>query len=129
MEFALVSMILLMLILGMIDFGRALYTKDNLTSAAREGGRFAAVDPDPGSRVAAIKDTVIKHMSPFGGAALTASQITITFTPSSTPSLLQSVTVSISYPFEPITPIAGLIGLDPLTLKASAQFKYELGSS
>jgi Flp pilus assembly protein TadG len=123
-EFALVATMLMMLIMGMIDFGRALYTKNSLTNAAREGGRFAAVQTDVKSREADIKNVVITHMSPFGGAALTAAQITVTYNePSGT---VESTTIEIAYPFEPITPIAGLIGLDPLTLKASAQFRQEV---
>jgi Flp pilus assembly protein TadG len=123
-EFALVATMLMMLIMGMIDFGRALYTKNSLTNAAREGGRFAAVQEDVEDRTAEIKDTVISHMSPFGGAALTAAQITVTYNKSG--STVMSTTIVIAYPFEPITPIAGLIGLDPLTLKASAQFRQEV---
>ena len=42
-EFAMISVVLMILIFGIIDFGRALYTKNSLTNAAREGGRYAAV--------------------------------------------------------------------------------------
>jgi Flp pilus assembly protein TadG len=129
-EFALVATILMILIMGMIDFGRALYTKNSLTNAAREGGRFAAVQGDVATRIDEVKDTVISHMSPFGGAALTRSQITVNLNyATGSTTVIESTTIEIAYPFEPITPIAGLIGLDPLTLKASAQFRQEVNSS
>ena len=41
-EFALVSPVLLLLIFGIIDLGRAIFYYDTLTHAAREGARVAA---------------------------------------------------------------------------------------
>jgi Flp pilus assembly protein TadG len=43
-EFALVCTFLLVLIFGIIDFGRALYTYHFLSNAARTGSRWAAVN-------------------------------------------------------------------------------------
>ena len=45
-EFALVLPILLLLILGVIDFGRMFYTKMILTNAAREGANYLAYFPE-----------------------------------------------------------------------------------
>ncbi|HEX7018674.1 MAG TPA: TadE/TadG family type IV pilus assembly protein [Gemmatimonadaceae bacterium] len=126
-EFAIIATVLMILMFGIIDFGRALYTKNSLTNAAREGGRYAAVLLNPAANMAAIQDTVIAHMSPLGGATLTRDEIDVVF--NEVAGKLQSVTTTINYPFEPITPIAGLVGLDPLTLRASAQFRWELGGS
>lgn len=42
-ETALILPLLLLLIFGMVDFGRAMYTKNTLTNAARSGARAAAV--------------------------------------------------------------------------------------
>jgi Flp pilus assembly protein TadG len=46
-EFAIVLPVLVLLVGGIIDLGRLLYTYNNLTSAVREGARLAAVLPDP----------------------------------------------------------------------------------
>jgi len=45
-EFALVLPILLVLILGVMDFGRMFYTKMILTNAAREGANYLAYFPE-----------------------------------------------------------------------------------
>jgi len=47
-EFALVLPLLLMLLFGITELGRAIMTKNVLTSAAREGARLAIVS-EPGS--------------------------------------------------------------------------------
>ncbi len=126
-EFAIIATVLMILMFGIIDFGRALYTKNSLTNAAREGGRYSAVLLNPAANLTAIQDTVIAHMSPLGGATLTRDEIDVVFNEVAGKGL-QSVTTTINYPFEPITPIARLVGLDPLTLRASAQFRWELGT-
>ena len=46
LEFALVLPILLLLILGVMDFGRLFYTKMILTNAAREGANYLAYFPE-----------------------------------------------------------------------------------
>jgi Flp pilus assembly protein TadG len=44
-ETALLLPILLILIFGIVDFGRAMYTKNSLNNAARSGARTAVVTP------------------------------------------------------------------------------------
>lgn len=44
-EMALVIMFLVVLIFGMTEFGRAMYTKNSLNNAARAGARVAVVTP------------------------------------------------------------------------------------
>jgi hypothetical protein len=125
LETALMLTILLMMMFGIIDLGRALFTSNNLVSAAREGARYAAVDqgikannpPD----TLAVKDTVVNHFSSFGGTALTRANVTTTLigTPTS------SVRVIIKYRFSWITPIRSLVGAMKDTLKAQAEYRYE----
>jgi Flp pilus assembly protein TadG len=43
LEFALVAVVLLMMLFGIIDFARALYTYHFVANAAREGARYAIV--------------------------------------------------------------------------------------
>ena len=45
-EFALALPVFLILVFGMFDVGRAVYTYNTLTNAAREGARFAIVNQD-----------------------------------------------------------------------------------
>ena len=128
LEFALVLVLLLVLLFGLIDFGRALYTANTLNLAVREAARYAAVAPDPEGSIAAIKDTAVARLSPFGGPPLTPEQVSVTYHyAASTPATLQSTTVSVAYPFTMLTPIRPLLGLPPLTLHASARYRWELG--
>jgi Flp pilus assembly protein TadG len=46
-EAAIVLPILVLIVLGIVDFGRAMYTKNTLNNAARAGARAASVMPSP----------------------------------------------------------------------------------
>jgi Flp pilus assembly protein TadG len=57
-EFALIVPLFLVLLFGMIEFGRAWMTKNILTGAAREAVRVFAVTPAPYDNAAAISRAV-----------------------------------------------------------------------
>lgn len=102
-EAAFVLPILLVLAMGMLDFGRAFHTKSLLDQAAREGVRLAVItSPDPGlvtSRVNAI-------LAPAGVAATS-----VTVTGPTPGTRLDTVTVTATFSF--VTPgIYALIGGD-----------------
>ena len=126
-EFAIVLPILLLIVFGIVDFGRALYTANNLTSAVREGARLASTQISPDATVAAqktaVSNAVKAYVVAFGGNA-GAPTVSETFV--GAPPNMQSITVSIvSYPFTPITPLAGLIGLGTIQMSPSATFRWE----
>lgn len=58
-EFAIIGTVMMMVVFGIIEMGRALYTVNMLTEAARRGARMAAVCPvgDPKPAAVAIFDT------------------------------------------------------------------------
>jgi hypothetical protein len=72
MEFALVLPILLLLVLGVIDFGRAWHTYQVVTDAAREGARLAVVMKTPVATQAdveaAVRDALARRNIPSGSA-------------------------------------------------------------
>lgn len=126
-EFAIVLPILLLLVFGIIDFGRALYTLNNLTAAVREGARLAStqISPDPttGGSMSAVSTAVTNYVVGFGG---NSGPPTISETFSGAPPNMQSVTVQIvNYPFTPITPLASLAGLGTIQMSPSATFRWE----
>ncbi len=126
-EFAIVLPILLLLVFGIIDFGRALYTLNNLTAAVREGARLAStqISPDPttGGSMSAVSTAVTNYVVAFGG---NSGPPTISETFSGAPPNMQSVTVRIvNYPFTPITPLAALAGLGTIQMSPSATFRWE----
>jgi Flp pilus assembly protein TadG len=101
-EFALVLPVLLLIVFGLIDFGRALNAQISLTGAAREGARLAALgysDADVQSRVTAaapslsgVTATVVASCQPGAGPTANAQ-------------------VNVSYTFSFITPVGAIAGL------------------
>jgi Flp pilus assembly protein TadG len=118
-EFALVLPLVLVLVFGIIDMGRLLFTANSLTSAVREGARFAAVQTDPSSedvyaRISAQMNAAVSPAVPAGKVNLARDDVA------------RTVTVSINeYEFAPITPFAGLVGLGTIRLSPSATLRWE----
>lgn len=57
-EFALVLPVVLLLIFGLIDLGRAVFLANSVTNAAREGARFAIVHQDTDQIVERVESMV-----------------------------------------------------------------------
>ena len=101
-EFAIVLPMLLLLLLGIMEFGRAYNVQLTLTNAAREGVRVMAITNDPAKARAAAKSAA---------AALHPALADSNFTPAPTscsPSVAEDrTTVTISYQLNTLTGIAG----------------------
>ena len=99
-EAALVLPLLLLLVFGIIDFGRMLNAQIQLTEAAREGARARSVGAsisEAEARVQAVRnDAVLANAGPACG-------------PSSPPD--QDATVTVSLDFEFVTPLGAMVGL------------------
>jgi Flp pilus assembly pilin Flp len=124
-EFALVMPILALIIFGIIDFGRAFYTVNNIISAVREGARYGAILAAPMSTTGQqeIRDRVRSVSQPFGGDSLRDEQILIEFPDAE----LVRVRVE-NYPFRPLTPIAGALGVGTWPITRQATFRWERGT-
>ncbi|MBA3559712.1 MAG: pilus assembly protein [Gemmatimonadaceae bacterium] len=129
-EFALVLPVLLLIMWGIIEIGRAFYTINNAASAAREGARMGAVCPLPlqpgtgqplmlASCITNIRARVALNFQPLG-APLDTSQVFVT--PDVGIAVTGPITVRIDYPYEPLTPLDWRF---PMT--RSATFRYERG--
>ncbi len=107
-EFSLVLPIFLVLLFGLVDFGRGFYTWLVVTNAAREGARAAAVQSD-----AATIDTKI-HASYCNNypssCSLDNSKITVVKT-NVQGARGSETSVDISYAFEFVTPIGPILSL------------------
>src|SRR5690349_8554855 len=88
-ELALVLPVLLMLVFGIIEFGRGYNTRITLTSAAREGARAMALSHDPDEADAAAR---------AAAAPLSTSQMEVVVPSTCAPG--EMVTVTTRYPFE-----------------------------
>ena len=119
-EFALLLPLLLLLVFGIIDFGRAINAQITLTQAAREGARLAALgQPNVASRTQA--------------AAVGLSGVIVSVKPcpsGATQTTDASVTARYSFSFvTPVGAIAGLFGGNgfgsPITLSATGEMPCE----
>lgn len=96
-EFALVLPILLILVMGIIEFGRAYNMETTVSGAAREAARVMAVQNDPAAARAAAK-------SAAANLQLIDTQIVITPVTCTTNA---TTTVTISYPMTFVTKFFG----------------------
>lgn len=77
-EFALILPILLMLLVGIIEFGQAYNTQIALQGAAREGARALALDEDVNAAVTAAAGGINMTVSPNGGCSGGAAYASVT---------------------------------------------------
>lgn len=118
-EFALILPLLLLLMFGIIEFGRAFFQKNITINAAREGARFAAVQTT--WNVAAIQ-TYAKNTITLPSAQSSAN---VTVDPQTRPASGGSTTVTVTTKFKTVVPKL-LIPLENYTsISASATMRYE----
>lgn len=121
-EAAFVLPLLLVLAMGMLDFGRAFHTKSLLDQAAREGARLAVITtPDAGL----VTDRVNAILAPAG---ITATSVTVTGPAVGTK--LDTVTVTATFTF--MTPgIYALVGGDygnTISMSSQCVMRHETGA-
>jgi Flp pilus assembly protein TadG len=108
-EAALVLPILLMLILGIVDFGRAYSAKQALTHATREGVRVYAVTQDHSKAANAFWD---------GATSLDPTRVTAEIPEDDACKPGEPVEVSAEYEFDFVAPYFWPLG--PLTIDSTA---------
>ena len=119
-EFALLLPLLVLLIFGMIDFGRAINAQITITQAAREGARVLAL---PGGTTVGSDGQpayVDRAVAAGIGLGLGASNITdlpdtnpttpLTGCPAGSGSTGDDAVVKVTYTFRFITPVASIFG-------------------
>ena len=119
-EFALVLPIFLLLLFGLIDIGRFVYTANALNEAAREGARFGSVAGGSagcsGGREACVRKETLGRLAGVPGASVTVGCERSTAGSWSHPSASSCRTndlldVTVEADFQILTPIIGqLIG-------------------
>jgi Flp pilus assembly pilin Flp len=128
-EFALVAPLLLALVWGIIEAGRAFYTINSLASAVRDGARWGAAScplqtAGPGQGTPAIdacrpliQDVVRRAFQPIGDTLINNDvQVVVVGTGGNT-----RILVTADYPYTPIVPVAGW----DITITRRAVFRYE----
>jgi Flp pilus assembly protein TadG len=144
-EAAIVLPLLLLLIFGIVDFARAMYTKNTLTNAARAGARTASVTPALAPESGSLNGTTTPtatsiRNSLFSGIPVEAVSYELSIldtsgNPRATATANDVVRITLTYDnFSMITPfykIAAIItnssvpSSSTLTLSAQASMRYE----
>ncbi len=122
-EFALLLPVLLLIIFGTIDFGRAINAQITLTQAAREGARLASVGDS---------SSVVTTRTQSAATGLSNVTVTVTTCAAGAGMGVDGV-VSVSYPFTFITPVGAFasmfgsasFGSSTLTLTAKGELPCE----
>lgn len=122
-EFALILPVFLILLFGLIDFGMALNRWVVITNAAREGARLGAVGRPPA-------DVETQTIAASNGL-LDSSTVTVDYQDIGATSYPadggDAVVVKVTYDYSTLSPLAGLLNLDSLTLSACSNMRLERG--
>jgi hypothetical protein len=130
-EFALVIPLVLLLLLGFFDLGRALINYSALSNAVREGTRSGIVMYADGGLPfdEAVKAKVLEYAFTLTGTSspLTADMIQVAVS-TDADGFRDALTVTANYCFVPVTPgVAALVGGGCIPLTAESMMRFEPG--
>lgn len=128
-EMALVSLFLIMLLAGAIDFGWAFHDFIILHNASREGARVAARypcrlgDPDQRSLLRAAIIGAAKNEAVNSGVELTDEDVSITPNPlTKCPAVGAPFVVAVSYQYR--TMMGGILGMASIPMRAETSMAF-----
>ena len=131
LETAMTLPLLLLVTIGIFEFGRAFQTWQVLTNAAREGARVAVL-PNyvAGTAEARAKQYLVSGQLPNAGSATVTLDPTVNVSIGGATASTSVVTVNYPFQFMVLQPVARLVVKGatvggPITLTASAQMRNE----
>ena len=107
-EFALVGVVYLSLILGVIDYGRLLYTYSLVSYSAREASRYASVNGSTSKHPAQAADVKTVVQNEFSSLDTSNNKLSVTTTWSPNNAAGSVVTVKVQYTFTHMIPMLSL---------------------
>ena len=124
LEFALVVLFLVVVMIGIIDFARFFFTYGTLANAAREGARYAVVQPRDAAQdaIASATTSVVVDKSLAGSVAVSPADVSVTWPDT------DHVRVTVVCTYHPATAlIAEAAGIGPggIVLRGSSQMRRE----
>jgi Flp pilus assembly protein TadG len=129
-EFALIAPLLVLLLLAIFDFGRAIYAYNTISNAAREGARIAIVDQGPASGVSLAAKEAANQATALGLNPADPTQVQVSyFVPDlsvacPTHAVNCVAEVRVQYQFRAVTPVIGNI-IGPINLSTTTQIPIE----
>jgi Flp pilus assembly protein TadG len=118
-EFAVVAPIFLLLVFGMIEYGRMVMVQQVLTNASREGARCAVLD---GATHLEVVDTVTTYLT---SGSIQGANITVTPTNPEDAGFGDPVTVSVDIGFSQVSWLPSPMYLGGKTLSATTVMRRE----
>lgn len=131
LEAAITIPMLLLISVGIFEFGRAWQTWQVLTNAAREGARLAVLpDPTPGVAEARVREYMAAGQLPEANTAAVNVNRSASITVSGAAVSASEVTIDYPFTFVVLQPVARLVtpGTSlggPLTMRAQAVMRNE----
>ena len=118
-EFAFVAPIFFLMVLGLIEFGRAMMVQAQLTAAAKAGARAGSFD---GSQSSDVTSAVNNYLS---SAGISGATTTVSPSPPSSAYPGQNVTVTVTVPYTSVSWLPAPRFLKNTTLKSEALAQRE----
>ncbi len=118
-EFAIVAPVLLLLILGMIEYGRLVMVQQVITNATREGARQAVLD---GATTSGVRTIVNDFLA---ASRVSGAVVTVTPDPPNTAAFGDPVSVAVQVPFSEVSWLPTPMFLSETTLSATTVMRRE----
>lgn len=118
-EFAVVAPVFLLLVFGMIEYGRMVMVYQILTNASREGARAAVLD---GATTTSVTTSVNSFLT---DAFISGATVTVSPNPPSTAQYGDPVTCTVSIPFSQVSWLPSPMYLGSRTLTSATAMRRE----
>ena len=118
-EFAVVAPVFIMLVFGMIEYGRMVMVQQLMVNASREGARVAVLDGATTSSVQSQVNTFLTN------AAISGQTVTVNPNPPSSAGYGAPVTVTVTIPFSSVSWLPSPMYLGGKTLTATTVMRRE----
>lgn len=118
-EFAVVAPVFILLLFGMIEYGRMVMVQQLITNASREGARQAVLD---GATTSAVQSTVSTYLT---NASVTGQTTTVSPNPPTSAANGAPVTVTVSIPYSSVSWLPSPMYLGSKTMTAKSVMRRE----
>jgi Flp pilus assembly protein TadG len=118
-EFAVVAPVFLLLVFGMIEYGRMVMVYQVLTNASREGARVAVLD---GATTASVTAQVNSYLT---SGSVSGATVTVAPNPPTNAQYGDPVTVTVSVPFSQVSWLPSPMYLGTTTLTSATVMRRE----
>ena len=118
-EFAILLPIFLLVVLGIFDLGRVIYTLSALHNAAREGARYGAIHHCDTIGI----EATARHFAVGLGDGVT---VTIQEVQGIDPPVLERIIVTVEYEFKTVTPLVGVFLGEDGSIPLSSQSRQHV---